>query len=352
MKMRKRIKKGSTWFLALTVFMSAMVISDVNAANGIEVDRECSIMFELGGDLYEENAEFAELKELPVPVKLYRVADVTVSGAYQTLDAYKALDLEHIDSGTTAVQWEEMAKQATDIIAESEKTPETAIQPDEEVELVSGRGTAGQLETGMYLVAAQEVLSPEYAYRFTPFLLSLPNHYYYSNEEKNDDWVYDVTTSLKPEKENLFGSLVINKTLSSFNATLGNATFVFSIEGVKTDGAGNEETVYSDVVSVVFDSAGTKSITVTDIPAEADVTVTEIYSGASYDSVGATSQTVKIKADSEDEAENIVINTEPVEFVNQYNNKLNGGASVVNHFERDNDTWKWTKQDDSTGKQE
>lgn len=341
MKMRKRIKKGSTWFLALTVFMSAMVISDVNAANGIEIDKKCSITFELSGDL---DKEFSELKDLEVPVKLYQVADVTVSGTYNSLEEYKGLDLEKVNSDTTAAQWEEMAKKAQEIVAEAEK------EPTAEIVIEKGEGVAENLKTGMYLVAAEEVLSTGYAYQFTPFLISLPNNYYATSG--NDDWVYDVTTSLKPEKESLFGSLVINKTLSSFNATLGNATFVFSIEGVKTDGAGNEETVYSDVVSVVFDSAGTKSITVTDIPAEADVTVTEIYSGASYDSVGATSQTVKIKADSEDEAENIVINTEPVEFVNQYNNKLNGGASVVNHFERDNDTWKWTKRDDSTGKQE
>ena len=65
MKMRKRIKKGSTWFLALTVFMSAMVISDVNAANGIEIDKKCSITFELSGNLEDE---FSELKELEVPV--------------------------------------------------------------------------------------------------------------------------------------------------------------------------------------------------------------------------------------------------------------------------------------------
>ena len=71
MKMRKRIKKGSTWFLALTVFMSAMVISDVNAANGIDVDEDCSIHFELSGDL---DKEFSELKDLEVPVKLYKVA--------------------------------------------------------------------------------------------------------------------------------------------------------------------------------------------------------------------------------------------------------------------------------------
>ena len=75
--------------------------------------------------------------------------------------------------------------------------------------------------------------------------------------------VYDVTTGLKPSQEVRFGNLVIDKTVTSFNETLGNATFVFQIEG-KKDG----EQIYSDVVSAVFDAAGTKSILVDKIPAE------------------------------------------------------------------------------------
>ena len=190
MKMRKRIKKGSTWFLALTVFMSAMVISDVNAANGIEIDKKCSITFELSGDL---DKEFSELKDLEVPVKLYQVADVTVSGTYNSLEEYKGLDLEKVDSDTTAAQWEEMAKKAQEIVAEAEK------EPTAEIVIEKGEGVAENLKTGMYLVAAEEVLSTGYAYQFTPFLISLPNNYYAASG--NDDWVYDVTTSLKPEKE-------------------------------------------------------------------------------------------------------------------------------------------------------
>ena len=152
MKMRKRIKKGSTWFLALTVFMSAMVISDVNAANGIDVDEDCSIHFELSGDL---DKEFSELKDLEVPVKLYKVADVTVSGIYNSLEEYKGLDLEKVDSDTTAARWEEMAQKAQEIVTETKK------EPTAEVVLENGKGVAENLKTGMYLVAAEEVLSTE-----------------------------------------------------------------------------------------------------------------------------------------------------------------------------------------------
>lgn len=341
MKMMKRIKKGSAWLLALTLVLSSAAIVKVQAANGIDTEKRCSISFQLEGNL---NEEFAELNELTVPVKLYRVADVSSSGVYTALEGFQELKLDEVDSETTAAQWEEKAAKAVEILEESE------TEAAAETNIEKGSGKAENLETGMYLVAAQETLSNLYAYRFTPYLISLPNNYYSTGE--NDDWVYDVSTGLKPEKEALFGSLVIDKTLTSFNQTLGNATFVFSIEGVKTGEDGKSESVYSDVVSVVFDHAGTKSITVTGIPAGADVTVTEIYSGASYEASGAVSQTVKIAADSREEEGEDAANAVHVSFTNQYNNGLNGGASVVNHFEKTEGGWDWTTQDDSTGTQQ
>lgn len=334
MKMRKRIKKGSTWFLALTVFMSAMVISDVNAANGIDVDEDCSIHFELSGDL---DKEFSELKDLEVPVKLYKVADVTVSGIYNSLEEYKGLDLEKVDSDTTAAQWEEMAQKAQEIVTETKK------EPTAEVVLENGKGVAENLKTGMYLVAAEEVLSTGYAYQFTPFLISLPNNYYATSG--NDDWVYDVTTSLKPEKESRLGSLIIDKTLDSFNATLGSATFVFQIEA-ELDG----ENVYSDVVSMVFGAAGTKSLTVSGIPAGAQVTVTEVYSGANYELTTAASQNVTIVADSDEAPE---ANAVHAAFTNTYNDGMNGNASVVNHFSvNDEGVWTVEQEFSNAGAQE
>lgn len=334
MKMRKRIKKGSTWFLALTVFMSAMVISDVNAANGIDVDEDCSIHFELSGDL---DKEFSELKDLEVPVKLYKVADVTVSGIYNSLEEYKGLDLEKVDSDTTAARWEEMAQEAQETVTEAKK------EPTAEVVLENGKGVAENLKTGMYLVAAEEVLSTGYAYQFTPFLISLPNNYYATSG--NDDWVYDVTTSLKPEKESRLGSLIIDKTLDSFNATLGSATFVFQIEA-ELDG----ENVYSDVVSMVFDAAGTKSLTVSGIPAGAQVTVTEVYSGANYELTTAASQNVTIVADSDEAPE---ANAVHAAFTNTYNDGMNGNASVVNHFSvNDEGVWTVEQEFSNAGAQE
>lgn len=331
MKMAKRIKKGSALLLALTLILSGMAFSRVTAALGIETDRKCSVTFQVDGDL---ESEFAELAGIDIPVKVYKVADVSESGKYMALDGFESLDLESVTSETTAAEWEEKAAKATQILEETQ-APATA-----EGLIQNGSGTIRDLSAGMYLAAAQEVKSETYAYKFTPYLISLPNNY---NGTGNDDWVYDVTAGLKPGREDLFGKLVIDKTLTSFNASLGKATFVFQIEGVR-DG----ESVYSDVVSIVFDGAGTKSVVIDKIPAGAEVTVTEIYSGASYELTSSPSQTVKIQASEEGEEGKEA----HVSFTNDYNEKMNGGASVVNHFINNDGSWSVEQQPDSTQQEE
>ena len=54
------------------------------------------------------------------------------------------------------------------------------------------------------------------------------------------------------------------------------------------------------VVSLVFDGPGTKSVLVEDIPAGTVVTVTEVYSGASYELTTEASQTTTIIAEEEE----------------------------------------------------
>lgn len=154
-----------------------------------------------------------------------------------------------------------------------------------------------------------------------------------------------MTTGLKPEQEVRYGSVQINKTLDTYNATLGGASFIFSVEAVK-DG----ETVYSDVVSLVFDGPGTKSVEVGNIPAGAQVTVTEVYSGSSYQIVGNNVATAVISAET----------SAQVSFANTYDGSNNGGSSIVNHFtytapegtDSGEGTWNWTQQTDSTDIQE
>ena len=325
--MKKRIKQGVAAALALMLTVPAVMYT-ANAATGIDTDRDCSVSFQLDGT-------FQELESLEIPVKLYQVAKVDEAGDYETLTGFESLDLESVDHETTAREWEEKASQAVQIIEKNGNIQPIPATVEEGVQ---------NLSTGMYLVEAQQVQSPEYTYSFTPYLLALPDNYY-SDTNPNDSWVYDVTTGLKPEQEVRYGSIQINKTLDTYNATLGGASFIFSVEAVK-DG----ETVYSDVVSLVFDGPGTRSVEVGNIPAGAQVTVTEVYSGSSYQIVGNDAATAVISAETPAQ----------VSFANTYDGSNNGGSSIVNHFtytapegtDSQEGTWNWTKQTDSTDVQE
>lgn len=350
MKMKKRIKQGGAAALALALAMPAMMYQNVQAATGIETDRKCSVEFQVDGD-------FSELKTLDISVYLYKVADVEETGAYTALNGFQDLELDKINSETTALEWEEMAAQASELIQDQN------IEPVETAVLENGAGTAREMDTGMYLVEARQVQSPEYTYSFTPYLLSLPNNYYSSTQD--DTWVYDVTTGLKPEQELRYGSIQLNKTLDIYNETLGETTFIFSVEAEKENSQGIMENVYSNVVSLVFDGPGTKSVQVDNLPAGAQVTVTEVYSGASYELTTAASQTVTVIAEGE------TGNPVTVSFANTYNGENNGGSSIVNHFgytapengagsdvedaagaAQQAGTWRWTQHKDSTDMQE
>lgn len=157
MKIAGKIKKGSAWLLALTFMLSGMVGSTVQAASGIETDRVCSVSFVLDGDIEEE---FIELKSLPVSVKLYRVAEVDVSGDYTALEGYEDLGLDGISSETTAADWEAMGKKA------SETVKALQAEPDAEGTLENGAGKIEGLAVGMYLVEADTIRSQEYEYKF------------------------------------------------------------------------------------------------------------------------------------------------------------------------------------------
>lgn len=323
MKISRKIKKGSAVMLAFALLLSSAVISRVQAAVEIDTNQKGTVTFQLDG-------EFEELKELEIPVKLYQVAEVDTSGAYKALTGFEDLKLEEITSETTAAEWEEKATLASEIIDGKENA-----QEDTSCTLTEGTGKVEELSLGMYLVKAETVLSPEYEYSFTPYLISVPNNYWATTGD--DTWVYDVTTGLKPGQENRLGSLIIEKQLDSYNATLGPASFVFQVEGEK-----DYEQVYSNVVSIVFDGAGTKSAQIDELPAGATFTVTEIYSGASYTLTTAPSQTAKIIAEGEEGS------PVSVSFTNTYDERMNGGASIVNHFTNTDGVWDWQQQTDST----
>ena len=324
----KRLKKISGGMLALALLAFLLAAPEAYGANGIDTGKSCAMDFRLDG-------QYPELNSLSIPVKLYRVADVGADGSYAPEGGFESLDFSKIGSETTAEDWSKLAEQASEIVKGTHPAPAAELQIQTQPGGDRGEGRAEGLRTGMYLVEAESVQTAEYIYDFIPYLAALPNNYYL--ETGDDTWAYDVDTALKPEQRERFGSLVIEKELTAYNATLGGASFVFQVEAEK-----NGKSVYSDVVSLSFDAPGLKSLQIDGIPAGASVTVTEVYSGASYSAVTSTEQTAVITAEGDNG------NPAQVHFENTYDEHPKGGSSIVNHFKYDNGVWTTEKQKDSS----
>ena len=324
--MNKRLKQGSTFLLAVALTFPLLTLPGAKAASAIDTDAECSIEFDIGGS--------SELLNdgVTVQVNLYKVASVDESGNYTATGAFSKLDLSSVSADnldTAAATWSERA-------AEAKKLLKDDTEPTTTVTLTQGRGTATGLDTGLYLVDTPKVITPNYTYTFTPYLVSLPTNNYYSGNGASDDWIYDLTkeynsaVGLKPEQHVRYGNLVINKELVDHNATFGNnATFVFQIDITTLDN--KKET---RIEELTFDAAGSHSVTIEKIPAGSHVTVTEVYSGASYELASAKSQETDIIANPEKETE-VEFRPAEVSFINKHDGRTNGGYGVKNNFKLD-----------------
>lgn len=336
--MRKRIKQIGGILLSLAVVCSVLTFSDVYAAPGIETDKEdCSITVDITG------SDFRELKEpgRKITVNLYKVATVSAGGKYEPEESFAdALrGLEDVSDQTTAEEWETFAAAAKEVV-DQEKITKTA-----EIFVEGGKGSKKDLGVGLYLIDTPDVLSDTNRYLFTPYLISLPGNNY-REDHPDDSWIYHITVGLKPEKKDLFGKLIIEKMLNGYNESLKGSTFVFQVEAVKTDVDTEEmRKVYSDVVSMDFQGAGSQSLIVEKIPAGAVVTVTEVYSGASYELDTDKTVTATIIADEVVEAS--LGEIAKVSFVNSFKDGTNGGGGAVNHFTYENGEWNHSRTDDS-----
>lgn len=324
--MNKRLKQGSTFLLAVALTFPLLTLPGAKAASAINTDAECSIEFDIGGS--------SELLNdgVTVQVNLYKVASVDESGNYTATGAFSKLDLSSVSADnldTAAATWSERA-------AEAKKLLKDDTEPTTTVTLTQGRGTATGLDTGLYLVDTPKVITPNYTYTFTPYLVSLPTNNYYSGNGASDVWIYDLdkehnsAVGLKPEQHVRYGNLVINKELVDHNATFGNnATFVFQIDITTLDN--KKET---RIEELTFDAAGSHSVTIEKIPAGSHVTVTEVYSGASYELASAKSQETDIIANPEKETE-VEFRPAEVSFINKHDGRTNGGYGVKNNFKLD-----------------
>ncbi len=340
-KFMKKTALALALLCAAGLGFSALTDSSTYAADAIDVTAKCTVKVDI--EVNSEGTDTAfqnDLKAMVIPVKLYRVATVDAAGRYTVIAPFSGngLNLSGISDKTTTDDWKAYAETAAEVVEEQEEQGE-GITPAADIQVTDGTGTATGLDTGMYVVIPQETYNADYSYlyRFTPYLTALPGNNYYN--DGNDEWNYNPTIGLKPEREIQYGSLEIVKTLDSYNDLTQEGYFVFQIEGEK-DGV-----QYSNVASISFTDGDetAKTTVVTGIPVGMEVTVTEVYSGASYELVTANDQTATIVAD-----EMIQAGTSQasVTFENKDDGKLIPGTGVLNVFtapEGEGD-WNWSSE--------
>ncbi len=343
MKLREGLKKrnASARVLALALALVALpclVWIQSRAATAIDTGRtDCQITVNVADSEFRDDFD-----EMTIPVALYKVADVDAAGEFTPVGEFSGMDFSGIDDATTAEEWRGFADTAYTFVENAEPVAVASISREE-----GSTGAVGasfeNLGTGMYLVVPEETFNSDYSvkYVFTPYLTALPSSAYTTTGTGSDDWDYQTEIGLKAEAEQQYGQLDITKVLTNYNESLGRATFVFEVEGRDEAGA----VVYSNVVSSTHAGAGTETVTLDRIPAGLDVTVREIYSGASYTVVGSGTATATIVSDERIEATagtDEAAARAAVSFTNQYDGGNRGGYGVTNHFESDGENgWTW-----------
>lgn len=318
-------------------------------------------------DPHKEGADsFGEdLAGADVVVDLYQVARaVKTSGHdtyhYELTGEYASLKLPDSpeEGAQPAASWEETAQQAAAIALDA-ASPCTPVSGSGE----SAGTKVGNLAPGLYLLVArgrnlteladykieieqtdsltQEESkriatiadSQQYTYAFLPQLVSLPTKEADANGVINTanpgDWIFEASVNLKPERLDRYGSLEIVKTLSEYETMGGvqeSATFVFEVTGMLDD-----QVVYSNVESITFTAAGQERVVLDRIPAMAQVTVREVYSGSSYQLTVPGDRTATIAAD----------DVVSVEFENEYDGRRTNGHGIKNQFVYDEEAGAW-----------
>lgn len=331
-------------FITLTLaFILIVTMPLPGRAAGRFDERKCSLTVKA----IEEYQE--DLTDSDLVIDLYKIADASPYAgsdgySFSLKPAYENLVIGRDMSGE---DWGNIAQEAA-MIALGENDGGSVQTPEKLLDF-NEPGSA-DLDAGLYLLIARnkdsktedyvdyiipedgqvenekkivtKAFTDEYVYTFLPELVSLPGKPEENgvvNTANSGDWIFDAEAFLKPEQGSRYGLLKIVKTLEKYNVSNGPATFVFDVEAVLKG-----EKVYSDVVSIVFKDPGVEEILVEKIPVGAEVTVTEVYTGASYKLISDASRETTIVED--------LLDPSSVSFTNDYDERQNGGHSITNHF--------------------
>ncbi len=358
--MRERKSGILKGILAAVLFVPAMVHGTLRTQASLNVDADCYLTAntepEFQKDLEEYQVGSGDSGADRIIVDYYRIAGITKDEHYDTftydlIDGYSLIgyDISNYDglSKLESDDWNTIEEQLF----------EQALANEPDVTKNFGEKTDdGEVTAGLYLMVVHNLektkaedyaedntttaYTEQYVYTFTPQLVSLPSTNENTREEmKTSDgtWIYDLTVTLKSERERRLCTLRIEKLLESYEAS-SPVTFVFDIVGTIDD-----EKVYSNVTSLTFSEAGLETALVEGIPVGTHVVVTEVYSGVSYELTTDAEAETDILVPVEKGTELTADNTATVRFGNKFNGKIPHGYGIKNIFTYGKDGWGLTK---------
>ena len=309
----------------------------VNAAGHIDLTADVNISAAIGAG---DASQFATSYEGEMVIDLYKIAELDESGNIKGLTpdfANSGAKLSVLSNKTSEDKDKKVEEVKTEIVEKVKPIAQSdAVKPTATITATKTKdGLTNATATiaggaGIYLFVPHDCSDADFNYTFTSYILYAPTSDYITLGSGSDEWKYDARFLLKSEAKPKYGNVIITKNLKTFNDSLGTASFIFDVEATR-----DSMTVFSNVYTLTFDKndnyvdgAFTKSITIDKVPAGTTITVTEVYSGASYqiDVEENKTQTIEdLKAGE----------TGTVEFTNDYDEHLKeGGISVVNTFEK------------------
>lgn len=133
---------------------------------------------------------YANDDEIPlagVGFELYLIANMNEYAQFELLPAYSDFSGD-INKLETAGEWVAAAAEVLGMVGDTD--PDFAATSG-----ADGLARFNTMEPGLYLVSGKPLEKLPWVYTFTPFMVSIPTR------DVNDEWLYDVFSDIKLEKE-------------------------------------------------------------------------------------------------------------------------------------------------------